>query len=66
MRELLTAAGLVLVLEGLVYALAPQGIKRMMSLALSMSEEQLRLGGLIAIAAGVVVVWVSRAVLGPS
>jgi uncharacterized protein len=66
MKELLTAVGLVLVLEGLVYALAPRGIKRMMNLAQSMSEEQLRLGGLVAIAAGVAVVWTVKAMLGPS
>lgn len=38
----------------------------MMSLAQSMSEEQLRLGGLVAIAAGVAVVWTVKAMLGPS
>lgn len=66
MSYVLTAIGLVLVLEGLFYALAPYGAKRMMSLAQSLSEEQLRLGGLVAIAAGVAVVWTARAVLGPS
>jgi uncharacterized protein YjeT (DUF2065 family) len=66
MSQLLTAAGLVLVLEGLFYALAPRGIRRMMTLTQSMSDEQLRLGGLIAIAAGVAVVWTAKAMLGPS
>ncbi|HEY7749245.1 MAG TPA: DUF2065 domain-containing protein [Aestuariivirgaceae bacterium] len=66
MSQILTAAGLVLVIEGLLYALVPRGAKRMMSLVLSMNEEQLRIGGMIAIAVGVAIVWLGRTALGPS
>jgi uncharacterized protein YjeT (DUF2065 family) len=38
----------------------------MMSLVLSMNEEQLRIGGMIAIAVGVAIVWLGRTALGPS
>jgi uncharacterized protein YjeT (DUF2065 family) len=66
MSQILTAAGLVLVIEGLLYALVPRGAKRMMGLVLSMNEEQLRIGGMIAIAVGVAIVWLGRTALGPS
>jgi uncharacterized protein YjeT (DUF2065 family) len=66
MSELLTAMGLVLVLEGLVYAVAPGSVRRMMDLARSMSDEQFRLGGTAAIGAGVAIVWLVRAVFGGS
>ncbi|MDP9137850.1 MAG: DUF2065 domain-containing protein, partial [Pseudomonadota bacterium] len=49
MNEIATAAGLVLVIEGLLYAVAPGGLKRMMSVAQTMSDDQMRTGGMIAI-----------------
>jgi uncharacterized protein len=61
MSDLITAIGLVLVLEGLVYAAFPGGLKRMMSMAQSVPDETLRRSGLIALALGVVIVWLVRA-----
>ncbi|MEC7397777.1 MAG: DUF2065 domain-containing protein, partial [Pseudomonadota bacterium] len=40
--------GLVLVVEGVIYALFPQGMQRMMMQALEMPASSLRIGGLIA------------------
>ncbi|MDW3206258.1 MAG: DUF2065 domain-containing protein [Alphaproteobacteria bacterium] len=57
---LTTAFGLVLVIEGLIYALFPGGMKRMMAAAMEMPPETLRRGGAIAVAAGVVIVWLIR------
>jgi uncharacterized protein YjeT (DUF2065 family) len=59
--DLLTALALVLVLEGLCYALAPDGMRRVMALALSLPAGQLRLYGLAAMATGVAAVWLIRA-----
>jgi uncharacterized protein YjeT (DUF2065 family) len=39
---ILTALGLVLVIEGLTYALVPRQLKRMLVHLLEMSEDQLR------------------------
>ncbi len=60
MSDLITAIGLVLVLEGLAYAVFPGGLKRMMSMAQSTPDEVLRRSGLIALALGVVIVWFVR------
>jgi len=51
----------VLVLEGLVYAAFPGGLKRMMSMAQSVPDETVRRSGLFALALGVVIVWFARA-----
>ena len=48
MTDLATAVALVLVLEGLLWALSPDAMKRAAALALGLANEQLRLGGLIA------------------
>lgn len=59
-RDLLTALGLVLVLEGLGYALAPGAMKRMFELARTLDEGVFRIGGLLAVALGVALVWAVR------
>lgn len=64
MKDLITALGLVLVIEGLLYAVNPAGLKRMMSMVHDISDESLRMAGLAAIAGGFLVVWLARAVLG--
>jgi uncharacterized protein YjeT (DUF2065 family) len=61
MSDIATALGLVLVIEGLMYAIAPGGLKHMMSMAQSMTDDQMRTGGMIAIALGVGIVWAGRA-----
>ena len=60
MNDLIVAIGLVLVLEGMLYAVFPGALKRMMSLAQSLPDETLRRSGLVALALGVVIVWLVR------
>ena len=58
--DLLTALALVLVLEGALWAISPDGMKRAAVVALGMGNQQLRTGGLIAAALGVFLVWLMR------
>ena len=60
MSELVTAFGLVLIIEGLVYAAAPARFKAIMARLEQVSDETLRMGGLIAVALGVAIVWLAR------
>ncbi|MET0667448.1 MAG: DUF2065 family protein [Methyloceanibacter sp.] len=60
MTDLAVAIGLVLVLEGLLWALAPGFGRRLLQASAHMSEQSLRLGGTIAVAAGVLVVWLAK------
>jgi uncharacterized protein YjeT (DUF2065 family) len=47
MLEILTAVGLLLFTEGLLYALFPSGMKSMLNSMKDLSEQKLRVGGLI-------------------
>jgi uncharacterized protein YjeT (DUF2065 family) len=58
--QLLATFGLVLVIEGLIYAGFPRGVKQMMALAQEMPESRLRAGGLAAAATGLFIVWLIR------
>ncbi len=60
MTEFLMALGLVFVIEGLLYALVPGQLKRMLQTMRELSDDQLRMGGLSAVAFGVVIVWLVR------
>lgn len=60
MSDLFVALGLVLALEGALYALAPKTVQSLMKRALLTPAETLRLGGLIALIAGVGIVWIVR------
>ena len=60
MGDFLAAMGLVLVVEGLVYGGFPGLAKRLATEVLSMPEHTLRVAGLIAIMAGVGIVWLVR------
>lgn len=60
MNDLFTALGLVLVIEGVLYALAPGAMKRAIQQMLPIPENQLRNGGLIAMGIGFVIVWLLR------
>ena len=59
MVDLATAVGLVLVLEGPLGGLAGRHEARGW-LALGLADEQLRTGGLAAVAVGVLLVWLVR------
>ncbi|MGI9452631.1 MAG: DUF2065 domain-containing protein [Geminicoccaceae bacterium] len=61
MSELATGLALVLVLEGVLWALAPDGMKRAALIALGLENSQLRTGGLVAAATGVFLIWLLRA-----
>ncbi len=60
MRDLFVGIGLVLVIEGLLYALFPGGVRRMAKMAGQIPDQTLRTGGVIALALGVLIVWLSR------
>ena len=55
--HVLMALGLVLVIEGLLYALVPAKLKAMMQAVEKLSDDQLRIAGVTAMATGVVAVW---------
>lgn len=60
MSDLWTALGLVLVIEGALYALFPEGMKRAAAQAAALPAHILRIAGLAAACTGVVVVWLIR------
>jgi uncharacterized protein YjeT (DUF2065 family) len=66
MNDLVTALGLVLVIEGLLYALAPEQAKRMMATVFKTPSDNLRVIGMLALASGVAVVWVAKSVFAAS
>lgn len=55
-----TAFAIVLVVEGLLYALFPSGMKRMMEHAMKLPLQSLRTAGLGASVIGVFVLWLLR------
>ncbi len=60
MTDLLTALALAVALEGIAYALFPDGMKRMMMVALEQPAASLRMAGLTAAVLGVGIVWLIR------
>ncbi len=60
MDDLLTALALVLVIEGGLYALFPDGMRRMMIQMQEVPESRLRLIGVIGAVVGVIGVWLMR------
>lgn len=60
MTDLAVAFGLVLVLEGLLWALAPGLARRMLEAATETPDRQLAAAGWLAVAVGALIVWVVR------
>ncbi|MDJ0946065.1 MAG: DUF2065 domain-containing protein [Kiloniellales bacterium] len=60
MTELLTALALVLVIEGLAWALFPDQIRRALGKLAEVPPEVLRGGGLVTAALGALFVWLLR------
>lgn len=60
MKDFLTALALILVIEGIVYALFPDVMKRLALRTTRTPAQSLRLGGLAAAVIGVVAVWLLR------
>ena len=59
MSLLLLALGLVMILEGLVYALAPSLLERMIEVLRSLPEAAVRQIGALVIVGGLVLVWIA-------
>lgn len=60
MEHALLAVGLVLAVEGALYALFPEGMRRALAMALALPADQLRLAGVVAAVLGVGIVWLVR------
>jgi len=60
MRDLGTGIALVLVIEGILYALFPEAMKRMAARTVGVPPQILRAAGLGAACAGVMLVWLMR------
>ncbi len=60
MQDFLTALGLVLVIEGLLYAAAPEFMLRMVEELRRMPQSALRIVSLIAAAGGLLLGWAVR------
>ena len=60
MNDFLVALGLMAVIEGVLYAAAPGAMKRAMRQVLETPDHLIRVGGVAAMAIGVVLVWLMR------
>jgi uncharacterized protein YjeT (DUF2065 family) len=60
MTELLLAVALMLVLEGCLYALFPDGMRRAMQVVLELPSSTIRSTGLVVALAGLVLAWLIR------
>jgi uncharacterized protein len=60
MNDFAVALGLVLVIEGSLWALAPRFGRKMLDATAGMPEQTLRLAGAVAVATGVLVIWIVR------
>lgn len=60
MTEILLALGLVVAVEGLVLALAPRRVEDALQLIASLPPDRRRMLGLIALALGVLVIWLVK------
>lgn len=58
--HLLLGIGLVAIVEGLVLALAPNRVQEALAALARLSPDQRRLFGLLAVTAGIALVWVVR------
>ena len=57
MRELIIAFGLLLFIEGILYALFPSKMKNMLKKLEMIKDSQLRTGGLIFALIGFLIIW---------
>jgi len=57
MQELIIAIGLLLFIEGILYALFPSKMKNMLKTVEKLPVKQLRIGGLFFALIGFVIVW---------
>jgi uncharacterized protein YjeT (DUF2065 family) len=60
MRDLAVALGLVLVIEGSLWALSPGLGRKLLQASAGMPEGSLRLAGAVVVACGVLIIWLVR------
>jgi len=60
MNELVTAFGLMLVIEGLLYALFPNFMRKAMAEILALADNQVRITALLTAFIGLGIVWLVR------
>jgi uncharacterized protein YjeT (DUF2065 family) len=60
MKDLFTALALILVIEGVLYALFPDAMKRMIAAIIDIPDVTLCRVGLVSAVVGVVLVWLLR------
>lgn len=60
MHDLLVALALAIALEGALYALFPEGMRRAMVIILGQPADRIRMIGLLVCAAGVGLIWLIR------
>ncbi|NVJ90352.1 MAG: DUF2065 domain-containing protein [Methylocystaceae bacterium] len=60
MTDFFVAIGLAITIEGILYALFPDGMKRMMMQVLTMPSNAVRSAGITAAILGVALVWIIR------
>ena len=60
MRELVIAIGLLLFIEGLLYAIFPSKMKNILKKMETIKDSQLRTGGLIFAIIGFIIVWLVK------
>jgi uncharacterized protein YjeT (DUF2065 family) len=58
--DLVTAIGLVLVIEGVLLALIPEVVRRMVAAVVAQPGDALRIGGVISAVIGLGIVWLAR------
>ena len=59
-QDIITGIALVLVIEGLVYALAPSLVERLLEALRQMPLEARRMLGLLTLVTGVILLWIVR------
>ena len=57
---LITALALAITIEGIAYALFPDGMKKLMAQVMTMPSANMRAAGIAAAVAGVFVIWLVR------
>jgi uncharacterized protein YjeT (DUF2065 family) len=60
MNELIVAIGLVLVIEGLLFAAFPRAAKRLAASAIESPETSLRVAGIASAVLGIILIWIMR------
>ena len=60
MAQFLVAIGLVLVIEGLLFAAFPAAAKRLAASAIESPETSLRVAGILSAVIGIVIIWLIR------